>query len=1201
MADQLADNSRPIPTPASPEIGDCEFCAVAEQDAIYSGTLVRALWDRYPVSPGHVIVITRRHVKDWFDATPEERTALLTAVEWVRELVEAYHTPDGYNIGTNVGTAAGQTVPHLHLHVIPRYWGDVPDPIGGVRFVVPAKANYLASPSKHGAPHARALVRGADDPLLPHLVAHVSRAVRVDIAVAFTMVSGVKLLIEHLRDVVARGGQVRLLTGSYMLVTEPDALRRLLDVGESLELRVFDSPAVSFHLKSYICAEPDGRGTAFVGSSNLSQSALKTGVEWNYRVVTSRDGAGFVDVCEQFELLYHDPSTRVVDSDWVTQYELRRGKGVVTPVLVPEAVTAPEPAEATPTPHELQQEALVALQRTRAEGNQAGLVVLATGLGKTWLAAFDSQHMGARRVLFVAHREEILDQAMRTFRTIRPGAALGRYTGLEKEQNADVMFASVQTLGRSAHLERFESTRFDYVVVDEFHHAAAATYRRLLDYFRPRFLLGLTATPERTDGADLLALCGENLVYRADLVDGIRRGLLCPFDYYGVPDEVDYSQIPWRSRRFDEESLTTAVATEARASNALDQLKRRGGLKTLAFCVSQRHADFMRRHFSGAGLRAAAVHAGETSDPRARSLERLQSGEIDVLFAVDMFNEGVDIPDIDTVLMLRPTESPVLWLQQFGRGLRWRPGKRLKVIDYIGNHRTFLLKPRTLFQVEGGDAELTYALQLLEEGRGEQLLPPGCSVTYDLEAKDILRALIRSTDDALPQFYREFRERTGSRPTASETFHSLLDPRGARTGYGSWFQFVRVMGDLTPAQDALEPRMRHLLKALEATPMTRSFKMLVLLAMLAEGKFPGAIDIKTLATRVRTLALRSANLREEFGASLQHEGDMIALLEAHPIPAWVDGKGTGGTRFFHYAAGVFGTTVDVEGESAEAAAGMVRELAEWRLAMYLRRTDPGNRADTIVCRVARAGNSPILFLPNRERMAGLPEGWVNVTADGDAYHAKFVKIAVNVLQSPNTDENVLPEVLGRWFGPDAGMPGRAHFVEFVRSGGGYLLAPTKGELVAGPRHWMRYHRAEVPKLFGFEFKGFESQSGVVEREKLVLLFVTLDKAGKPEEHRYDDAFLSAQQFRWQSQNRTTRDSAVGKRIAEHAVRGINIHLFVRRHNKVRGVTQPFLYCGRLTFDSWEGDKPITVEWKLHAPVPERFWGELLVPSGSVGL
>ena len=513
-------------------------------------------------------------------------------------------------------------------------------------------------------------------------------------------------------------------------------------------------------------------------------------------------------------------------------------------------------------PHAIQQEALNALDETRQAGNTAGLVVLATGLGKTWLSAFDSHRPEFRRILFVAHREEILTQSRATFRRIRPEARLGLYMGQERAADADVLFASIQTLGRVAHLERFPRNAFDYIVVDEFHHAAAPTYRRLIDHFRPKFLLGLTATPERTDGGDLLALCEENLVYRCDLVEGVKQDLLCRFRYFGVPDEVDYRNIPWRNSRFDEEELTRHVATQSRARNAHEQLQKRGGTRTLAFCVSQRHADFMADFFRQKGLRAVAVHSGDTSAPRAQSLEELAEGKLDVICAVDVFNEGLDLPELDTVLMLRPTESRILWLQQFGRGLRKTDdGKQLTVIDYIGNHRTFLLKPQTLFSLPTGDQEVLNLLERAREGPIE--IAPGCFVTYELETIDILRALVRVTanpQEALKRYYEEFVELHGARPRALEAFHEGYNPRAARAAHGSWLGFVGKLKGLDASQQTAFEHHRAFLDELEDTPMTKSYKMLVLLGMLNEDAFPGEVTIDALAESVTALASRNHRL-----------------------------------------------------------------------------------------------------------------------------------------------------------------------------------------------------------------------------------------------------------------------------------------------------------------------------------------------------
>lgn len=923
----------------------CPFCPPDPESIISQGDGVTALWDAYPVSPGHALLIPNRHIATWFEASSEEQAELLGTISDVADQIDQRHHPDGFNIGINIGAAAGQTVFHLHIHVIPRYAYDVPHPRGGVRHVIPQKANYLdaavvnrsrmaepRSPGlvtealERGAPHVRALIAGGNDPLLPHVRAHLDRSQRADFAVAFVLESGMELLQPHLVDLVDRGGQVRFLTGDYLGVTDPGALVALLDFANlypaAVDVRVFETRGGSFHPKSYIFYADRGGGVALVGSSNLTRTALTSGVEWNYRTVTSRDHAGFNDAVTSFEALFHRRGTRTLDRAWIEQYRTRRTR----PPL------APEPQPPPPQPHSIQQRALDALHGTRGAGNTAGLVVLATGLGKTWLAAFDSARL-FKRVLFVAHREEILQQALATFRRIRPQATLGLFTGREKMPDADVVFASIQTLSRLRNLRGFDYKEFDYVVVDEFHHASAQTYRRVIDYFEPRFMLGLTATPERTDGGDLLALCQENLVFRADLHEGIAEGLLSPFSYYGVPDLVDYTNIPWRSRRFDEEALTTAVATEARADNALEQYRARGGARTLAFCCSQRHANFMRDHFRAAGIRAAAVHSGDSSDPRATSLEQLKDGDLDAVFAVDMFNEGVDVPSLDTVMMLRPTESRILWLQQFGRGLRVAEGKeRLTVIDYIGNHRTFLLKPQTLFDLPVGDSHIERTLNLL--GRGDAELPPGCELTYDLEAVEIIRALLRTPqhEDVLRFAYEDFRDRHRVRPSATEFFHEGYKPRAARKGYGSWFGFVEAMGDLSDVERSVtrDGRTATFLASLETTPMTRSFKMLLMLAMLGVDTFPGSITIEQLRDGVRHFAKRNGALRADFGEALEDDGKLTTLLEMNPIKAWTGAKGTGGVAYFRYEDGVLSTTFEGNAPKAEFS-DLTRELVDWRL------------------------------------------------------------------------------------------------------------------------------------------------------------------------------------------------------------------------------------------------------------------------------
>lgn len=630
------------------------------------------------------------------------------------------------------------------------------------------------------------LTTGGSDPLLPLIGEHIDTATSVDLAVAFAMDSGVALLEPWLRELLDRGGRLRIIVGDYLDTTDPAALRRLLDL-EGAEIFIFETRGLSFHPKAWLFRAAEASGMAVVGSSNLSRSALEDGVEWNLHTEAATD-----QVTTAFEELLARPQVSVLTEAWVTDYAKRR-RTQALPEFSRKMVEEEGPP---PEPHPIQVEALEALQASRDTGHQAGLVVLATGLGKTWLAAFDTIRAKAARVLFVAHRDEILTQAMSAFRKVRPEAHMGRYTGTEKIADAEILFASVQTLGRIQHLRRFPPDHFDYIVVDEFHHAAARTYQTLIDHFTPGFLLGLTATPDRTDGGDLLGLCGENLVYQCDLFRGIEAERLSPFHYYGVPDDIDYAQIPWRSGQFDPTELEAQLATTRRAENALDQFRRRAKGPAIGFCCSKRHADYMAEYFRNAGLRAVAVHSGEASAPRASSLTQLGAGELDILFAVDMFNEGVDVPEIGTVLMLRPTESAIIWLQQLGRGLRKIDGKVLQVIDYIGNHRSFLTKVATLLQAGAGDRSVMRKLEDWQSGA--LTLPPGCHVTYELEVVDILRDLLKPKESAaeLEAFYLDFRESQGIRPTAIEVFRNGFDPRG--TGHGGWFSFVRDMGDPLP-------------------------------------------------------------------------------------------------------------------------------------------------------------------------------------------------------------------------------------------------------------------------------------------------------------------------------------------------------------------------------------------------------------------
>ncbi len=990
---------------------------------------------------------------DFFELSPQESEALWRAVGAAKQVIDARHHPNGYRVQFDVARAPNQHTPHLLVHIVPQYGSASESPA----------SDALASESP-----ATQLTVGPSAPLGPQLLNDLDGALCVDIAVAFVFTAGLNGgVLARLRDVLSRAGsRVRLLTGDYQCVTEPAALRLLLNLKEQvaahtrlrrdnidaglevksepelggalefegepefkgeLELRVFETERAgrSFHPKAYLFYSDLGEGAlaTYVGSSNLSRTALFDGVEWNLR---RSDADTSALARAEFEQLFAHDCTRALTHEWVDAY-IQRRPIIPEGQLRPDVPEAEDPPPSVPQPSPVQLEALEALEATREAGNRAGLVVLATGLGKTWLSAFDStEERGFRRVLFVAHRQEILGQAMATFARIRPTSSAGLYTGEEKTPNAELLFASIQTLSQEHHLAKFAPEHFDYIVVDEFHHAAAATYRRVLDHFEPKFLLALTATPERTDGGDLLSLCDENVVFECGLAPGVRQKLLSPFHYFGVPDMVEYGQIPWRSRRFDEEALTLAVATNERAQNALDQLRALGGTRTVGFCVSQRHADFMRDYFrEHTELRCASVHSGPTSDSRARALEDLSAGQLDVLFCVDMFNEGLDVPSIDTVLMLRPTESKVIWLQQLGRGLRKHESKtHLRVIDYIGNHRSFLEKPAALLAALGVTVTSPQQLTQLLEDRNFDL-PEGCEVTYSLEARQILERLCppSKATQTLRDWYEAFREHAQRRPTAREAVHSGYAPSSVHHDYGTWLEFVAQMGDLSArAADALKLD-RDFLHWLETRQTRRSHELVLLDALRSAGALPGSTNISTLTDAFTRRVRRSAALSNDIPVSLGDAKALSKFLREGPLRSLARAELPSGKAVLVQQADVVRTEEALLGRSPELQE-LVAELLEWRLSEYLSRKPRQPVFDV----GQNNQGEPILKL-DRTRYE-LPQDWVLVAADSATYRAHYGKHFVDAATAAdkNQEKNQLTGLLRGWFGPDAGARSAKHRV-----------------------------------------------------------------------------------------------------------------------------------------------------------------------------
>ncbi|MGP0024858.1 MAG: DEAD/DEAH box helicase family protein [Streptosporangiaceae bacterium] len=1027
---------------------DSPFLAVPTSEWLAANDHAFVIADRFPVSPGHALVVPRRAIATWWEASDDERADILALINEVKCQLDVELRPDGYNVGFNAGAAAGQTVRHFHVHVIPRYLGDVPDPRGGVRHAIPAKGNYLQP-----ATEPYALVDGQDRLLRDDLLRCLRdpRFERVDLLVSFVMKSGLAQIHGGLVDALDRGAKIRVLTTDYLTVTDADALARLLDLTEvrpdAVATRVFHDPATSFHPKAYLFSSADGAVAAtFVGSNNLSAAGIAGGIEW----AIGADRA--TPLLTAFERLWSDPRSQPLTHGLLADYRRRWQPAVHTAGVVPEPPATP------PAPRPIQQEALAALVQTRLQGFRRGLVVMATGLGKTWLAAFDTARPQFRRVLFVAHREEILRQSLDVFRRVQPDVDLGLYYGGTKQPGASVLFASVHTL--AANLDRFAPDRFDYVVVDEFHHAAASSYRRIIDHFQPEFLLGLTATPNRMDGADLLALCSDNLVYECPLSEGVERGDLSPFRYFGIADDVDYISIPWRGGRFDPAALTEAVETQERAQHALDVWRDKDGGRTIVFCVTVDHADFMAEFFRRSGVAAVAVHSGSTSAPRVGSVEQLRAGELQVICTVDVFNEGLDVPEVDTVLMLRPTESPVVFLQQLGRGLRRSDGKdALTVIDFIGNHRSFLIKPRTLLALgTGGELGTGKVLQAMRSG--DFGLPPGCSATYDVELVDVLRKLTRvGARSALEDYCRSYADERGHRPSAVQTYEAGYNPSSARAQHGHWFALLDDVDLLGEQERQVVRRHAAVLAGIEKEPITKSYKLVTLQALLQLDALRTGADIAEIAWTAHRIVTGDPRLLADTASAEMPDPASVSADTWRdywlnwPLSAWAGRLRGTSAGWFRIDGRRFMPTFQVAGNLSETFDAMVGELVDYRLARYLF-TKRSPLEEAFRLKVIQARGRPILML-DRDHCPQLPEGETPFTANGVVYTGNFAKIALNVAHRAGQPGNVLADLLRSWFGTDAGQPGTVQYVELVGGEPHWQMRPASAVASHGEPAWPR--------------------------------------------------------------------------------------------------------------------------------------------------
>lgn len=791
------------------------------------------------------------------------------------------------------------------------------------------------------------------------LVSHLERlskeAVEIQWITAFAMKSGVEKILPFLRKAADRGVPIKLLVGDYLFVTQPDALQLLLEKLPSAEIRIWKSGGASFHPKSYLFRGID-TSHLIVGSSNLSSSALTTGVEWSLIAPTSVDAEVFEEAVTQFLKYFYADQTVSLNAETLAEYRsLHKAANLKHPIspiwseaeevemtVGPALPQQPEVAEAQTlysapiSPRPAQREALEALDNVLAEDYSRAMVVLATGLGKTYLAAFFAEKF--KRVLFVAHREEILSQAKQSFEHLHPDRSSAFYKASEKGTDADFIFASIYTLGSQYHLDQFEKDAFDLIVVDEFHHAAAPTYERLLNHFEPKFLLGITATPDRMDNKDVYALCDGNVAISIHFLDAIERAWLAPFNYYGVYDNTDYSAIPWRGTRYDEQELLQVQLREEFAEKIFKEWNRYKQTRTIVFCSSVKQAIYMNNFFQQKDVRSIALHGESHPSERRTARSKLDSGELEIIFTVDLFNEGVDIPKVDTLLFIRPTESLSVYTQQIGRGLRIAEGKsHCVIIDFIGNYRNADLKLAVFNKEESKASSKTI----------NPLVPAVCGFNLDLQVIDLLEEMRRKRaprKEALVMAYSDLKKEMGRRPTYLEFhLHANLDSKTVKQEFGSYIGLLAYADELMESEQDVWLKFKAWFIEVEKTAMNKSYKMVVLSYMLSKGEerwlepitaeeaapfFHNYLTEKEYRMNIDFNDVQGKRLRKY---DRKKVADLIAQM---PMAKW---SGSAKDGIVSFEEGIFMFQLQPSIEENELLYKWTREIAEYRLHVYFER------------------------------------------------------------------------------------------------------------------------------------------------------------------------------------------------------------------------------------------------------------------------
>lgn len=944
--------------------------------------------------------------------------------------------------------------------------------------------------------------------------------------VSFIKYSGIQLLINTLDELEKQGIQGEIITSVYLNITDSKALRKLLSY-KNIKVKIYNNSSESFHTKAYLF-EKEKYHSVVIGSSNISQSALYSAEEWNVKLTDSSFFNIYGKSLNQFEKLWHSNEAIELTQDFIDEYEKYK-KSINAQNTFDYRKTKIE-QENEFVPNSMQKRVLQKLKETRINGNKKGLVISATGTGKTYLAAMDIKQffeinsntenklfeinekkskISNIRFLFIAHREELLENAMNVFSRILKidKNEFGRIYGGLKEIDKSIIFASIQSL-RNCYNE-FKPSFFDYIIVDEFHHSMSDSYLKTLSYFNSKFLLGLTATPKRMDGKDILSLCDYNVVDEIGIKEALEEDLIVPFHYFGINDyTINYDNIPYKNGKYNEKILLENLLLNTRTDYIVEKINKFGfdgdELSAVAFCQDIEHAFFMKEEFSKKGYKSAVITANTSSNERSEILEKFKNKKIEILCVVDILNEGIDIPTINLLLFLRPTMSSTIFIQQIGRGLRKAKNKDfVTIIDFIGNHKKdYLLINYFSNEVDNKDTLFTKKEKIINEVKNQfSNIPKSCYVELDRICQNRIIEKIEKINFSSKNILKEM--------------------------------YLDYKAEIEKSEDEF-------------------------------------LQVRDFDTNIELFQELCLKMHSFYNAQLQFENSKIFKNENEKNPL-----NKTEIEFLEY--------LEKKLTLVEPFTFLIIDyLATGK--EYINNSDLLNKYKEFFD-IKR--NFEKHYLLNRIFEELTEDEILEKTLYGYKFSKKYKNLFSN--KKLNEKNNMKSQQKENKLNFINRLKQLIHLGlnEFKRND---LDEFNENILIS----YKEYKRVELQILLDSKVPKGSWRAGYANTDKDICLFATIDKTHIFQENlKYDNSLFADDIIQWISQPKTSHNSSVGQMFIHHKEKGFKVHIFIRKYAFMNGnKTNPFIYLGNAQYYSSQGDKPMKILWKLDKKIPQKLIYEL---------